>query len=296
MSRGVVIFGMNNARIDYVQLAIMCAGFVRKNMPGTRVCLITDQASKNFQDGKPGQRTSLFFDDIIIAPYQVEKFSDNKRHYRDTQYYGFDEKFRNETRSSAYDLSPYDETLLIDCDFLVCSDVLSNCWRSEEEVMINRKAIDLHHQQLGGTEERLNPFGIPMYWATVIYFRKGEKAERLFRLVEHIKDNWDFYKLTYDFPNPTFRNDYAFSIAIHILNGFFEESSFVVPLPEPEILTAMDTDQFYGISSPNELHFFTPDRKESWRFLGTRLKGINVHCMNKLSLLNNADEIMEVLR
>lgn len=293
MSRGIVIFGVNNARIDYVQLAIVCSKFIRHNMPNTPVCLITDEESKAYQDGK-GILTTNLFDKVIVLPKTQSRFV-NKRRYRDTQYYGFDEHFKNEDRSTVYDLSPYDETLLIDCDFLICNNVLSNVWGSVEEIMINRQAIDLYNVPLTGFEERLNPYGIPMYWATVIYFKKGEKAKKLFDLVEHIKENWEFYKLTYDFPNSLFRNDYAFSIAIHILNGFFEESNYVTSLPEQQILTALDTDQFFGISSPTTLHFFMQDKKETWKYLAVKTKGLNVHCMNKLSLINNMDAVMEVL-
>jgi hypothetical protein len=290
MSRGVVIFGVNNARIDYVQLAIMCASFIRKNMPGTNVCLISDKGSVD-----PRHDVYTLFDSVVLIEEQEQKFVNNRR-YRDTQYYGFEAQFKNESRSTVYDLSPYDETLLIDCDFLVCNDVLSHVWGSEEEFQINKYATDLFHNKLQGAEDRLNPYGIPMYWATVIYFRKGEKAKRLFDLVEHVKDNWDFYQLTYDFPGALFRNDYAFSIAIHILNGLFEESNYVVSLPDPTILSALDTDQFFGISSPAKLHFFHQDRQETWKYQGVTTNGLNVHCMNKLSLLNNMNEIMEALK
>lgn len=291
MSRGVVIFGINNEKVDYVRLAVMCAAFVKKNMPNTKTCLITDQNSITWQ----GDLVKQYFDDIVTISKTEQKFS-NKRKYKDTQYFGFDDTFKNETRSSVYNLSPYTETLLIDCDFLVCNDVLSNVWDSQEEVMINKQAIDLTHKPLSGAEFRLNPFGIPMYWATVIYFRKGEKAERLFNLVEHIKDNWEFYQLVYDFPGHLFRNDYAFSIAIHILNGFVEDGDYVKSLPEDRILSALDTDQFFNISSPTNLSFFYQDKKETWKYFVSKTKGLNVHCMNKLSLLNHMDSIMEQLK
>lgn len=289
MSRGVVIFGINNERINYVELAALCARFIRKNMPNTNICLITDKSSS---DGNPQLLDA--FDDIVIAPDNQAKF-ENTRRYRDTQYYGFDAQFRNEGRSSVYYLSPYTETLLIDCDYLICNNVLSNVWGSVEEVMINKHATNLFHQELEHQERRLNPYGIPMYWATVVYFRKGEKAKQLFDLVDHIKDNWEFYKLTYDFPGTLFRNDYAFSIAIHILNGLFEQSNFVVSLPEQTILTALDTDQFFGITDEKKMHFFSQDKHETWKFLGVTTNGLNIHCMNKLSLLNNIDAIKEVL-
>lgn len=295
MSRGVVIYGVNNAKIDYIQLAVMAAAFVRKNMPFTRLHLITDEGSKSYYDNRGGWRIADYFDSWTVLPNQEQKFV-NTRTYRDTRYYQFTDTFKNETRSLVYDLSPFDETILIDCDFLVGNNLLSACWGSVEDVMINQRATNLFHEEFTGPEYRLSPFGIKMYWATCIYFRKSEKAKQLFQLVEHIKDNWDFYKLTYDVPGSLFRNDYAFSIAIHCLNDFREDGGFAPPLPDNSLLTALDTDQLYKIHSPSEFSFFVNDRKETWKFYVSRIKGLNVHCMNKLSLLNNLDTIMETLK
>lgn len=295
MSRGIVLFGVNNARVDYVQLAIMCASFIKKNMPGTSVCLITDQGSKDYHAGLGQSNLQNYFEHVILLEEKEAQFVNN-RAYRDTKYYHVDAQFKNETRSSVYDLSPYDETLLVDCDYLICNNVLSNVWGSVDEIMMNKQAINLLHEPLQGTEFRLNTFGIKMYWATLIYFKKGKKAKLLFELVQHIKDNWEFYKLTYDFPGHLFRNDYAFSIALHILNGFVETDDYAAPLPDDTILTSLDIDQFFKISAPDDISMFVQDPKESWKFYVSRLKGLNVHIMNKLSLLNHMGSIMEVLK
>lgn len=295
MSKGIVLFGVNNSKVDYIQLAVMAAAFIKKNMPGTNVCLITDEYSKSYHDGKNKWPLSNYFSHIKILSKEIEEQFENKRAYKDTKYYFFEDRFRNETRSLVYDLSPFDETLLLDSDYLICNNNFSNVWGSEEEIMINKEAIGLLHDKLHTQEFRLNPFGIKMYWATAVYFRKGERAKLLFRLVEHIKDNWEFYKLTYDFPGSLFRNDYAFSIAIHILNGFTESNDFVTSFPDNCILTGLDTDQFFKIRSSTDISLFVNDKRETWKFYVTRLKGLNVHCMNKLSLINHMESIMGVL-
>jgi hypothetical protein len=294
-TRGVVIFGVNNSKINYVRLAMLAAAFVKKNMPGTPITLISsdDSIHEYRYENTYVQEIMSLFDVVLLLP-PMDSLFENTRKYKDTQYYGFEDRFMNEGRASVYDLSPYDETILIDCDYLVCSDRLSLCWDSHYDVMINQQARGLLHNELHENEVRLNPFGIKMYWATVIYFKKSERAKLLFKLVEHIKENWEFYRLTYEFPGNLFRNDYAFSIALHILNGF-NEGDFSSPLPYPAIHTALDTDQFYGISNPNTLHFFAQCPKETWKYYAVKLKGIDVHCMNKISLLNNQTEIMEML-
>jgi hypothetical protein len=294
MSRGIVLFGVNNANVDYIQIAVMAAAFIKKNMPGIDICLITDQPSKLHHDNMGRWPLVDFFSHVKILPDVGDAF-ENRRIYKDTRYHCIEDHFRNETRSLVYDLSPFDETLLLDTDYLICNDVLNCVWGGDEEIMMNKQAISLLHTPLTGAEFRLNAFGIKMYWATAVYFKKGNKAKLLFSLVEHIKDNWEFYKLTYEFPGSLFRNDYAFSIAIHILNGFSEEGNYTTPLPDDTILSALDTDQFFRINSPTDLSFFANSPDETWKFYVTRTKGLNVHCMNKLSLLNNMESIMEIL-
>ncbi len=295
MSKGVVLFGVNNAHIDYVQLAVMAAGFIRKNMPGIPIALITDTASRDSQASKGKWNLESFFDYVIFLPENIQQEFENTRPYRDTRYHSVDASFKNETRSSVYQLTPFDETLLVDVDYIVTNAALNAVWGSHEDFLINKHAYMLQHRPLLGPEFRLNPYGIRMYWATVVYFRKSEKSKLIFDLVEHIKDNWEYYVMLYEMPGKLFRNDYAFSIAIHMLGGLVDSDEIAKNLPIPEIHTALDLDQFYKIKSHKDLLFFVNDLKDTWKFYVTKLSGVNVHCMNKLSLLNRMDEIMEHL-
>lgn len=293
-SRGAVIFGINNEKIDYIELAVICARLARRNAGIQNTCLITDKHSKEYFEGQ-GRSLGEFFTHIRLIPDEPEVF-ENRRAYRDTRYYHVDAQFKNNSRSLAYELSPFDETLLIDCDYLLFSPALNAVWGSDEEVMINKSAIDLFGNELTGPEFRLNPFGIRMYWATVIYFRKGKKAKTLFDLVEHIKENWSFYKALYEVPGHLYRNDYAFSIALHVLSGYTEEANVVSSLPYPSLLTALDTDQLFKVRSEADVSVFANDPVETWKFYVARLKGLDLHCMNKISLINLASELHEVLQ
>lgn len=292
MSRGVVLYAVNNERINYIWLAVLAAKFVYKNMPNTKVSLITDQMSF---DTETRFKLNDIFDQVIISNSEQSAFT-NTRVYRDTAYHSVAAKFKNENRVNAYELSPYDETLLIDVDYFICNNALSHVWGSDEDIMINKHATDLFHEQIAGNEKRINPLGIPMYWATVIYFRKSHAAETMFKLADVIKQNWDYFADLYGLPGNLFRNDYAFSIAVHMLNGFDEIDTIIPPLPLNTIMTVKDADQLYKMNSPTSLTFFANDAENSWKFYVSRLNGINVHCMNKISILNNLDDMLEMLK
>ena len=297
-NRGILLFAENNERIDYLRLAILCAQCIKNNMGSdTKVSVVTTNGSWNNLSKVGTELESLakaLFDKVIFAnnTYDI----DNSRIYRDTQYHQVTAQFLNRSRSSAYELSPYDETILIDVDYFVLNGSLNHVWGSNEDFIINKSAKTLLHKPLTGPEFRLNPFGIRMYWATVIYFKKSEKAKLIFDLVSHIKEAWNYYRHVYDFPGGLYRNDFSFSIALHMLNGFVDDNSFVKSFSDPEILTAIDTDQFISFDDKNTVRFYANDPVENWKFYVSKIRGVNVHCLNKISILNNFDKTLEVLK
>lgn len=296
MSRGIIFFACNNDKIDYLKLAYLAATFTKLNMPNISISIITDEESINWDFYKDNKNNFNKLIDNIIIQKNKKNITNKKniRIYRDTHYHSVNADFKNLTRSNAFDLSPYDETLLLDVDYFILNDVLNSVWGCEEDLLINSEAINLHYKKLEGPEFRLNPYGIKMYWATAIYFKKTQRIKLLFDFVQHIKEHWDFYKLVYDFPGGLFRNDYAFAIALHVLNGFLENNE-IKPLPGGPILTLTDKDQLHIINSKNKLHVFVNNTRENWKFYAHTINGINVHCMNKLSILNNFDKILENL-
>ena len=155
------------------------------------------------------------YDKVIVS----DSFQpDNIRLFKDTTHITEYASFKNMGRSEVYDLSPYDETLVIDADYFIMNDILDQVWDSENDVMINCKYRDVsgrHKENI----EYLDNFSIPMYWATVFYFKKSDFAKNLFTLISHIKYNYKYYYYLYNCSGNLFRNDFAFSMALHILNG-----------------------------------------------------------------------------
>ena len=68
-----------------------------------------------------------------------------------------------------------------------------------------------------------------MQWATVIYFTKNKLAESVFKFMDYIKENYEFYSLMYNFRPNLYRNDYALSIALQSLIGYSTKNFTSIP-------------------------------------------------------------------
>ena len=62
-----------------------------------------------------------------------------------------------------------------------------------------------------------------MLWATVIIFKKTERAKRIFDMVKYIKQHYQYFCNLYRITFRNFRNDYAFSIAVNQVNGHIQQ-------------------------------------------------------------------------
>jgi hypothetical protein len=192
-------------------------------------------------------------------------------------------------RSEVYDLSPYDETLVIDADYFIMNNVLDQVWESNNDVMINCKYRDVsgrHKENI----EYLDNFSIPMYWATVFYFKKSDFAENLFTLIRHIKYNYKYYYYLYNCSGNLFRNDFAFSMALHILNG---SVAFDVPsLPFNYLNNSFDLDDIYRVNSHNDIIMYCADAERITNHLLSRFKNMDIHIMNKKAIARCIDDLL----
>lgn len=300
MSHGALFFAVNNGLINYLKLALVNAQLVRRFM-GVPVSLITTEetleSEEHFKVNEGWYRS--VFDQIIVTTEEHKR--GNFRSYQDTHFHKVKGAFLNQSRVTAYELSPYDETLLLDVDYLIFSDTLNGVWGSQEDVLMNRDAIRVGGTEITGNERFLCPSGPRMFWATAIYFKKSELARLLFQMVAHVRNNWEYYSLLYQLPEAgklaeqqLFRNDYAFSIAAHTLSGF-QEPNVIKPLPVPHVLTMLDRDQIFAVLIEG-LWVFINHVEDKWKFYAVRVEKQNVHCMNKLSLAHQADKLLERYR
>ena len=283
MSKGIIIFAQNNEYINYAEQACACAGYARKNLSlFDEICLIT-----NTETLKPNKKLiNKYFDNVIVS----DSFQpDNVRLFKDTTHVTEYAPFKNMGRSEVYNLSPYDETLVIDADYFIMNNVLDQVWDSENDVMINCKYRDVSERHKENIEY-LDNFSIPMYWATVFYFKKSDFAENLFTLISHIKHNYKYYYYLYNCSGNLFRNDFAFSMALHILNG---SVAFDVPsLPFNYLNNSFDLDDIYRVNSHNDIIMYCADAERITNHILSRFKNMDIHIMNKKAIERFIDDLL----
>lgn len=293
-SRGFLIYAHNNEEIDYGKLAVCCALMIKANLKENNTCLVTDQGTLGWLRQNLGEElVNQAFNHIKVTDWSFQNSATQRKFY-DTLSTGRQLTWYNGSRSSAYEMSPYDETIVLDSDVLVQDQMFDQVWGNAEEVLINRDALTLMHQPPKPNERRLESSSLIMYWATMIYFKKSEKAKILFDLVDQIKEKYSYYQHIYEFPGALYRNDYAFSIAIHMMSGFMESDEFP-PFPNPKILSSFDVDELLDVSK-NELKFLVSSDDNDWSFEATTVRGITTHVMNKYSIIRNSDKIIEIYK
>lgn len=294
MTCGVLIYAHNNSEIDYLKIACANALMVRKNL-GVPVTLVTDEGTISWGKKALGEEFINSCFEKIIEVNRDYMFQ-NPRNFSDTSFSSKPLLFYNCNHWEAYELSPYDETLFIDCDYLIMSPALNNCWGSNNDVMIDSRIYSPARDKAPYTKY-IDAFGIKQYWATVIYFKKTDFAEFLFSTVRHVQENYRYYKDLYLMSNGMFRNDNAFSIAIHTLNGYMNtEDSIVGELPIPGLLMSWDVDDIHSVQGIDDIILYGEKPDSKGNYILTRLKNTDVHIMNKWSISRNAERLIELYK
>ena len=277
MKQGVILFAFNNSEIDYIKQAVYCAKRVKQylNLP---VQLITD-SSDYISTKYPFYKRYIDILTVVPAPKTNAIKTFNNGLYESKKL-----EWKNSARNSAYELSAFDKTLVIDTDLLVSNNKLLTCFETTEDFMIAN-----HYNLVNQGEElsfnRISDKTIPMYWATILYFTKSDTAKTVFDLVSHIKENYNYYRTVYDITESKFRNDFAFSIAVHIMRGFENSSEWPKQLPS-DMWVSTDRDFLIDIND-GVIKLLA---HKSYDHLLVKLTDATVHVMNKFSLNSMIDK------
>lgn len=259
MKRGVVIFAYNSGEIDYQALARWSAVRIKRhlNLPTT---LISNSVPVDTND----------FEDVIITTAE----EGGTRHFADI---GHNITWYNGNRMEVYNLSPYDETLVLDADYVVCSDQLNKLFEMPQDFLAPRFAYDVTNTR---TFDDLNWFGanrMPMAWATVMRFNRSLTSKSIFDMMSMVKENWQHYRNLYGIVKRTYRNDHALSIALNTLYGHQGQWPIV-----PWKLASVVPDHKLEIIEQDQFKISYTDSNNKPRYV--TLYGQDFHAMGKKHL------------
>lgn len=259
MNRGIVIVAYDTDYIEYTKIAKFCAKQAKKHLR-LPVTLITDNSI-----------TSPYFDQVIIQDnprYQHRVFNDDPK------------KWKNFNRYSIYNLSPYDHTLLLDCDYIVNSDQLNKLWDLNRSFLCHgsNTGISKHYNAV---HEKIGQYELNLFWATVVMFKKDNLSKMIFDMWHMVQQNYVYYAGLFKFNNQLYRNDYALSIALNTISGHMGAEEFQIPYPLINIFPDVD------LSIDNEIYElkYLRNISSTLRPYKMKLSGIDLHLMNKEKLL-----------
>lgn len=197
MNTGALVFAFNNHSIDYVGIASECASRVKKYLD-IPVTLVSDVDVNN-----------SVFDCVIHS----EKSSGGNRYWHNSKHC---DQWYNRSRSSAYTLSPYENTLLLDCDYFLNGNELKSilCSESDFSCFHNNQYLPLTMQK-----DTFGKTNTPHVWATVCQFTRNSFAYSVFSAWQMIEQNYSHYSDLFRYSKSPFRNDYALTLALLMVNG-----------------------------------------------------------------------------
>jgi hypothetical protein len=259
MTQGYLLFAHNNEQIPYGLFAVWQAHRIAKwlNKP---VSIVTDHKTLDSLKGLVS-----VFDHVIIS---------NDLGIQTKNYSGQQLTFNNVDRCMSYDLTPYDETMVIDTDIIIQSDRMNVVWNNIHDILVCKNSNHLFDKKFVGFDW-LSNYGIKFFWATEFYFKKNKVSKIFFDRCLEIKEKYNWYAFVYDITASYIRNDHIWSIALHELGGA-AGSSWATELPY-NLYYSLATDNILSMDDTS-VTLLGDDRL-------SKIKGCDLHAMNKFDLL-----------
>jgi hypothetical protein len=206
MTRGAILFAFNSPKYDYYAMAEHTAKRINHflDMP---VTIVTDESSL-------ASKTDYEFDKTVI----IEPDRTNRRDW------GI---WINKGRYQAYELSPYDETLLLDVDYMVNSNKLLTCFELYDDFFCHDTTSFAMYPK--APQEVLSGYSFNTLWATAIVFKKTQRVKQIFESLEMVQKNFAHYSNIHHFIANTFRNDYGLTLALRLVNGHTLPKQDIIP-------------------------------------------------------------------
>lgn len=177
MSKGFCLLAQNNDKTNYVRQAYALALSLHRYNKNQKISLITnDTIPDEYQD---------VFDQIIPIPW-----SDNAA----------ESEWKIENRWKVYHASPYEETIVLEADMLITSNI--EHWWTE---LSKRELFFVSNVRSYRDEKITNNFyrktfvanNLPNLYSALHYFKKGDIAKEFYTLLEIAVNNWALFYSKY---------------------------------------------------------------------------------------------------
>jgi hypothetical protein len=204
MSRGVLLVGLNSTTdqknvLDYIRLAQINANLIRKHLR-LPVGIVTDTLVEGFDELVLVSKAPAAERHVILAN-KHESYA-----------------WHNDYRRRLFDMSPWDQTLLLDADYLIQTDRFLQCFEFDAPFQIIKNIYDPTNRNSFDKYKSLPNRTVPQKWATAMYWNRDAKQH--FDYANMVAENYQYYAKIFGF-NPTqYRNDMVFSVVSHMLPSY----------------------------------------------------------------------------
>ena len=202
MSKGILLFCFDTEQTKYHKILEKSVGLIKKHL-ALPITVVTNFAT--FKQLKP-----LGWIDYKFIEPELGNTKGGK-------------PWNNADRHMAYEISPYESTLVMDIDYFCFSDNLLQMFDTKYDFLVTDRAYDLSGRN-SFDHRRFSM--IPMVWATVLMFKKNEKVKKIFDMVKYVKKFYPYFNDLYRIASNNLRNDYVFAIALQQINGFTGYAKF----------------------------------------------------------------------
>ena len=184
MTRGFVIMAQNTEKTDYVKCAKVLEQSIKRVMPDANVTIITTD----------------------MLPYGDQAPDSDWKLVNDWQ---------------VYEASPYDETIKLEADMFIPRDI--SHWfdvLSVQDVVICTK-IRNYKGVLSDVKvyrKFIDDNNLPDTYNAITYFKKSDTAEKFYKVVRNVFENWEEYKSILKCKQTEeATTDWVYAIASHII-------------------------------------------------------------------------------
>ncbi|MAI03248.1 MAG: hypothetical protein CMQ75_01800 [Gammaproteobacteria bacterium] len=291
---GICLFCYNNEQLDYSKFAMLASTYAKKHLD-LPVTLITDDGTKDWMEQNHSHDEIDACFDLMILDNSGVASKRNMRKHMDSPWTEFNAPFFNSNKHTVFYHTPYERTLLLDTDYILGNNFYKYIFDTDEPIALHRYA-----QYIGGelpyrNEITLNEAGIHHWWSTIVYFDQSEESKLFFDIWSHVKDNWEYYSLLYQYPKLLFRTDFCVSIACHLMNGMNNDNFIHDFLGQP-LLNMDQKDDIAKVNGVDDLVFLKHNRAEAWKNILCRYTKQNLHIMNKRALDRHYNHLMTLAK